>query len=142
MINYQDHHYMLGTSQTTMASLQQLRIPLPDTVTGAKASTFYIRTDMHRVGDGFAYFSWVWDIISREALSVIYSMLGDADSVTVYVRTNIQDSVSPSPSLDFHTYSAIMYRPIMTGDDGTPVARSQYSYQSLKLQFVDAVKVT
>ena len=66
-----DFQYALGVNPENLAELKKLRIPIPDQVVYAPASLYYVRTDGTRVGDGFATFSWIWDVISRENLAIL-----------------------------------------------------------------------
>lgn len=141
MPNYQaDSDYKIGVSIAKLASLRNLGIAPPDQVTFRPASVYYIRSDLSRVGDGFSSVIWVWDIISSEKLSKLMSFLNGADFVDLYIKTDLRDGTHAIPSNSFGIYSCKMWKPILSGEEGVPVARSPYALQTVQIKFVDLVE--
>lgn len=136
-----DVDYGIGATQATVASLRMMNIPVPDQVTYAPASSYYVRGDGSRVGDGYVTVQWVWDVISIEKLSVLLSFLGGGQWANVYIRTDIRDGTYPNPRSAFNTYTAIMLKPMFAGQEGVPIARSPYAVQTLPITFKNLVEV-
>jgi hypothetical protein len=137
----EDTLYKIGTDPVHMPSLKQLGIAAPDQVTFQAASTYYVRGDMSRIGDGYALASWIWDIMSIERLSKLTSLLSGADYVNLYIRTDVRDGTHASAADAFKVYSAMLWKPLLFGEDGNPVVRTPYAMQSVKLQFVNLVEM-
>jgi len=135
-----DTDYQLGTSLASMVTLKLLNIPVPDQVIFRPASAYYVRANMSRVGDGYKAASWVWDAISLNKLAIVLSFLGGADFVDLYVKTDLRDGTFRSPAASFKIYSCKMWKPILSGEEGVPIARSPYALQTVQLKFVDLVE--
>jgi len=131
--------YMIGATITTMASLRDMGIPPPDQAIFQPAATYYVRGDHTRVGDGTAVATWIWDVICLERLSAILDHLDGEDYANVYIQTAIRDGRYSRPSLEFDRYSAIMWWPLLFGQEGVPIARSPFVMQTVKIQFVNVV---
>lgn len=137
-----DTAYAIGQSQSTMLRLRMAKIPPPDQVIMNPTAKMYVRGDASRVGDGYRSCQWIWDVISGEKL---YNLLDIAGLVSgdfyklVYIDTDLRDGTTHIPKLT--TYSAIMYRPVLSGNEGTPIARSPYTYQSVKITFNRLIEV-
>lgn len=134
-----DRDYQIGTDVTAMLPLRRLGVPAPDVPVGSTAAVYYTRADGTRIGDGFTSVAWVYDIISRTALSRLMKFLGNSDWARVYIKTDIRDGNEALPRNAFGVYYGIMYRPILTGEEGSPIAGSMGAFQSVKIQFVDLV---
>jgi hypothetical protein len=143
MRNYQlDTLYRIGTSISNIIPLSKLGIAAPDQVTFQAASTYSVRADMSRVGDGFASAAWIWDVISIERLSSLLNFLGGNDYASVYIYTDIRDGTHAVAANAFKSFTAIMWKPLLFGQDGNAVVKSPYAMQSVRLQFVNLVEVT
>lgn len=135
-----DTLYKIGTSLSNLVSLKQLGISAPDQVTYQPTSVVYVRADMSRVGDGFTVVSWIWDIISIDNLARLMSFLGGSTYANVYIRTDIRDGTKAVAKNAFKVFSAIMWKPLLYGQEGVPVAKSPYTMQTVNLQFVNLVE--
>jgi len=131
--------YGIGTTITNIASLRNMGIPPPDQSLFQPASAYYVRGDHSRVGDGAARAIWIWDAICLERLSAILDHLNGEDYANVYIRTAVRDGRYSRPSLEFDRYYAMMWWPLLFGQEGVPIARSPYVMQTVKIQFVNAV---
>lgn len=134
-----DTDFRLGTTPQNLISLRRLGVPVPDTYPGDRATSYYVRGDNSRVGDGFAFVNWIWDVISQESLYRVLDFLNGEDFVRLYVRTAINRELYPSPRTAFNVYYGIMYRPNVSGIEGTPITRSPYAFQTVQIQFRDLV---
>ena len=130
-----DFQYALGVTPGSIAELKKLKVPIPDQVVYSPASLYYVRTDGTRVGDGFAMLSWIWDVISRENLAILLEPLGGVDYAYVYVKSDKRDGNHALPEEGYSVFYAIMWRPILAGTEGVPIARSSVSYQSVRVQY-------
>lgn len=130
-----DFQYALGVDPENIATLRRMMIPIPDQVVYSPASMYYVRSDMTRVGDGFGSITWIWDVISRDRLAVLLEPMGGAEYLYIYVKSDKRDGEHALPEEGYSIFYSIMYRPILSGREGTPIARSSKAYQSVKLQF-------
>lgn len=130
-----DFQYALGVDPENIVELKKLKIPIPDQVTYAPASLYYVRADGTRVGDGYATFSWIWDVISRENLAILLEPLEGAEYTYIYAKTDRRDGEYALPEEGYSVFYTIMWRPILMGREGVPIARSPKAYQSVRLQF-------
>lgn len=137
---YDDTKYKLGYYQNKMVSLRELGIAPPDQVTFQSASQYYVRSDMSRVGDGFGIITWVWDTISIPRLSKILAFLGGNESAELYVESDVRDGIYAIPKLAFNIYKATMWKPLLFGQEGSPIVRTSLVYQTVQLKFVNIVK--
>ena len=138
---YSDDEYALGASVATMASLRLMDVAAPDQIVWRDAAVFYPRSDMSRVGDGLPSFDWIWDVISISRLAAITSLISGAESGHIYVHTNRRIGTAPNLAAEFGVYYAMMYKPVLSGQEGVSVARATISLQTVKLTFVNAVAV-
>jgi hypothetical protein len=139
---YKDSLYKIGTDPLKLVTLKNLKIAAPDQVTYQPASTYYVRADMSRVGDGFAIATWIWDVISIERLSKLLAYLNGADYANVYIRTDMRDGTNAIAANAFRVFSAIMWKPLLFGQDGNAIVKTPYAMQSVKLQFVNLVELS
>ena len=139
---YLDDEHAIGLVPTKLAPLRLLGIATPDQVVWRDAAIYYTRGDMSRVGDGLPSWDWIWDVISMSRLSTILSLLSGQESAWIYAHTNRRIGTQPNPAAEFHIYRAMMYKPILAGQEGVPVARSTMAIQTVKLTFVNAVDQT
>lgn len=130
-----DFQYAIGDDPLNLASLRRMQIPIPDQVIYAPASIYYVRADGTRVGDGFATINWIWDVISRHRLASLLELMEGADFHYTYVKSDKRDGDYALPEEGYSVFYTIMYRPILSGQEGVPIARTANSYQSVKLQF-------
>jgi hypothetical protein len=137
---FDDTNYQIGTSPTTLLKLRDLSVPPPDQVIFRPAATYYVRADFKRVGDGFASADWIWDVLDLSSMYKLLSFLNGEDSVALYVVTDRRDGTIPNPKNAFELFYSIMWKPIMSGEEGTPIARSPYALQTVKLSFVHMVE--
>jgi len=135
-----DSLYKIGNSMTAMVSLKQLGIAAPDQVTFQPHSIVYARGDFSRVGDGFYVASRIWDIISIDRMSRLLTFLNGNTYAHVYIRTDIRDGTHAIAANAFRTFAAVMWKPLLYGQEGTPVAKSPYTLQTVNLQFVNLVE--
>jgi hypothetical protein len=139
--NYnKDTSYKIGASLTAMVALRDLNIGVPDQVTFKPAGLSYVRADYSRVSDGAAMASWVWDIISIHKLALLLNFLNGTTFASVYIQTDVRDGTFAIPKNAFKVFSAIMWKPLLYGEDGVPVARSPYAMQTVNIQFVNLVE--
>lgn len=133
-----DIQYAIGLDPNNLTPLngpKSLKIPIPDQVVFSPAAVHYYRADGTRVGDGFPSAMWIYDVISGTNLFLLLEILEEEDFVYMYVKTDERDGNSPVASEAFSVYYAIMYRPILSGSEGVPIARSSKAYQSVKIMF-------
>lgn len=136
----EDSLYKIGLSLTTLVSLKQLGIAAPDQVVYQPSSSVIVRGDFSRVGDGFSIVSWVWDIISIDKLARLLALLGGATYADVYIRTDVRDGTKAVAANAFKVFSCTMWKPLIYGQEGTPVAKSPYAIQTVNLQFINLVE--
>ena len=130
-----DFQYALGTDPNNLGTLRRMKIPIPDQVVYAPASVYYVRSDGTRVGDGFAVVTWIWDVIARHNLAILLEPMGGEDYLYTYVKSDRRDGEYALPEEGYTIWYAIMWRPILSGTEGVPIAKSPVSYQTVKLQF-------
>ena len=130
-----DFQYAIGADPNNLSTLKRMKVPIPDQVIYAPASLYYVRADGTRVGDGFASLGWIWDVISRENLAILLEILGGDDYVYTYVKSDKRDGNYALPEEGYDIFYSILWRPILSGNEGVPIARSPVSYQSVRLQF-------
>lgn len=135
-----NNEYKIGFLPNALASLKLLGIASPDQVTFQPASSFYSRSDFSRVGDGFIAVSWVFDIISIDRLANLLSYLNGATWNDIYIRTDMRDGTIPMAENAFKVYSAIMWKPMLFGKEGNPVAKSAVAMQTVNIQFMNLVE--
>jgi len=139
--NYtEDSDYKIGESLAKVVSLRLLNIAVPDQVTYRPASVYYVRSNLSRVGDGFTSVTWVWDMMSIEKLARLLSFLNGAEYASVYIKTDIRDGTHAIPANAFRVYSCMMWKPILSGEEGVPVVKSPYVMQTVQVKFVDLVE--
>jgi hypothetical protein len=136
-----DSLYKIGSSLSNLIPLKDLGLAAPDQVTYQPASSYTVRADMTRVGDGFIIATWIWDIISIDRMSQLLAYLNGADYVNIYIRTDKRDGTHAIAANAFKVFSAIMWKPLLFGQDGNAVVKSPYALQSVKLQFVNLVEI-
>ena len=126
---------------TNLLRLVDLGIPAPDQVIWRPFAESYVRADLSRVGDGSVQVEWVWDIMSVQELSTLMNMVFASHTHTyaeeVIIRTDIRTGDYADPCVAFANYCCTMWRPNLSGDDGTPVAKSAYAIQSVRILFTN-----
>ena len=135
MSDKKENKYAIGTDPNNLPTLRRMEIPMPDQVVYAPASVYYVRSDGTRVGDGYAVVSWIYDIISIDRLAALLEVMDGEDSAYLYITTDRRDGDVSLPEEGFHMYYAIMWRPMLSGSEGVPVARSSKAFQSVKIHF-------
>lgn len=127
--------FAIGHTPQTLVYLHQMGIPMIDQPIFNPHAVYVQRADGTRVGHGYAACQWIWDVISGSALSQLLEFIGDNDYAYVYIRTKEDKGLTVQPAEAFKVYYALMYRPIINGQEGVPIARSPYAYQSVQIQF-------
>lgn len=127
--------YAIGTDPNNLPTLKQLKIPMPDQVIYASSSLHYVRSDGTRVGDGYPVVNWIYDVISIDRLASLLEVMDGEDHAHVYITTDARDGDISLPEEGFHMYYVIMWRPILSGSEGVPIARSSKAWQSVKIAF-------
>jgi hypothetical protein len=135
-----DTDFKLGLAPNALVTLRNIGLAAPDQVTFRPASVYYVRADLTRVGDGFSSATWVWDMMSTERMSKLLSFLSGADYVRLYIKTDVRDGTHALPRNAFKVFSAIMWKPIVSGEEGVPVAKSPYVLQTVQVKFVDLLE--
>ena len=138
----EDTDYQLGLSPTGVIPLSKLRLPEPDQVVYRPAAIYYVRSNFTRVSDGYVSTEWIWDTMSIGRLSKLLSFLAGEDYANVYLVTDKRDGTYPNPKVSFGMFSAIMWKPILSGDEGIHVAQSPYVVQTIKINFVHMVELS
>ena len=135
-----DTQYQIGTNINRLASLKRIGVPPPDTTVFSPAASYHVRSDFTRVGDGFASTEWIWDTMSLSRLFNLLSFLNGADWASVYIATEKKDGFYPNPRTGFSVFSAIMWKPMLSGEDGVMLVGSPYVYQTVRIRFVNLVE--
>lgn len=136
---YADTDYALGFDPHFMISLRDLHVAIPDQITYQDASVQYVRSDMSRVADGYTILTWIWDTISVPRIARVSEFLQGKKSNIVYVRSDVRDGTFAVPSKAFKVYRAMMWQPLLYGEEGSPVAKTARMYQTVQIKYVDAV---
>lgn len=131
----QDMHYAIGTDPNNLSDLVRMHVPWPDQIVFEPASVYYTRGDGTRVGDGYITARWIWDLISLQKLSYLLEYLNGNDWARVYIRTDRRDGTYSNPRTAFAVYYGIMLKPIVSGNEGVPLARSPYALQTVSITF-------
>lgn len=134
-----DTNYQVGETPQTLIPLRRMLIPIPDQVVFQAAATYYTRADGTRVGDGVTSCEWIWDVISAANLSTLLGFLNGQDSARLYISTDRRDGTYPNPRSAFDVYYAIMWKPVVAGQEGVPIARTPYAYQSVRVRFTNLI---
>jgi hypothetical protein len=137
---YQDTDFKISLDIDNLISLRDMKVAPPDTVVWRKNAVNYVRGDFTRVGDGFASAEWIWDTITISRLSNLLYFLAGEDWASVYIQTHKNDGTYPAPELQFGVFSAIMWKPIIGGDDGVQIVGSPYTMQTVRIRFVNLVE--
>lgn len=141
MTSLQDEYQIRRSTDPAMMSFTVLRLPIPDQEIYATAAKIYARADFSRVGDGYPSLTWVWDVLSWGNLATLLDLLDGAEYTDVRVRCETRDGTYPNAIASFKTFTAVMLKPIMSGTDGVPIARSSNAYQTVTLRFRKLVAV-
>ena len=134
-MSHEENQYAIGTDPNNLPTLRQLKIPMPDQVVYDSASLYYVRSDGTRVGDGYSVVGWIYDVISIDRMAALLEVMSGADFAYVYIVTDARDGDISLPSEGFNMYYVIMWRPILSGSEGVPIARSSKSWQSVKINY-------
>jgi len=134
--------YKIGSTVSDLVTLQNLGVAIPDQVVYRPASVYYTRADFSRVGDGFASIEWIWDTISISRLSNLLAYLGGDTFKRLYIVTDKRDGTYPNTRIAFAMFDVMMWKPVLSGEEGVSVAKSTYVMQTVKIQFVDAIELT
>lgn len=137
---YADSDFKISTDIDALISLRSIKVPPPDTVVYRPRAVYYVRADFSRVGDGFTSAEWIWDTISIARLSSILSVLNDEEWADVYIQTQKADGTYATPKLEFGVFSAVMWKPILSGQDGIQIVGSPYTMQTVRIPFVNLVE--
>ena len=143
MSSYLDaSNYKLGLQPTQLLSLRDMDIAVPDQVIYRPSSNAYVRSDFSRVRDGFVSTDWIWDMISIARLATLLEFFGIEETVDIYVYTDKRTGMYSNPKISFALFTATMWKPILSGEEGVNVAQSPYVMQTVKIQFVNMVEVS
>ena len=134
-----DTDYRIGLVADTLVKLRDMNISPPDQVVFQPAAKYRVRGDLTRVGVGYATVHWIWDVASLERLANLLEFLDGEDSADVYIYTDRRDGRTHAPAEAFNVYSAKMWWPLLYGDEGVPIARSPYAFQTIDIQFKNVV---
>ncbi len=134
-----DTDYCLGVAANKMIPLRLLLVPDPDQVIYKPAAMFYQRADFHRVGDGFASIEWIYDILDNVSTYKLLEFLNGEESKGIYVRSDIRDGTYLNNGQAFNVFYAVMWKPILTGEEGVSVARSSKAQQTVKITFMNPI---
>ena len=141
MKNLLDEYKIRRSAGSTLFSFAKLGLPLPDQVVYTVASVYYGRADYSRVGDGYPQLVWVWDVLSRNKLAILLTLLDGADYADVVVRTDTRTGENPNPIPAFTTFTAVMWKPLLSGEEGVMIARSHLAFQTVSINFRKLVAV-
>lgn len=136
---YEDNDFQIGFTPQTLATLTRMKISIPDQVVYSAASVYYVRADGTRVGDGYASANWIWDVMKYEDVFALMGFLDGNDHNLVYIKTDKRDGTSPNPRTAFDVFQCIMWKPVLSGEEGLPIARSPYAYQSVRFHFTNLI---
>lgn len=136
-----DEYQIRRSSDPDMMSFARLDIPIPDQVVYHEYAVVYQRADHSRVGDGYPTLTWTWDVLSRERLATLLSVLDGEDYADVRIRTDARDGEESNAFSSFKTFDAVMWKPILSGKEGTPIARSSRAFQTVTVTFRKLVEV-
>ena len=135
MTTLHDEYQIRRAADPAMMSFTRLGLPIPDQVVYREFAKYYVRADQSRVGDGFPILLWVWDILTDRKLSILLSILDGAEYAVVRVRSEARTGIEPNPIASFKTFDAVMLKPVISGEEGIPVARSHVALQTVTVQF-------
>ena len=141
MKNLLDEYQIRRSGDSTLFSFAKLGLSIPDQIVYRVASVYYGRADYSRVGDGFPQLTWVWDVLSRSTLAILLTLLDGNDYADVVVRTDTRTGEDPNPLPSFTTFTAVMWKPLLSGEEGVMVARSNLAYQTVSVKFRKLVAV-
>jgi len=136
-----DEYQIRRAADPAMVSFSRLGLPIPDQVLFRESGIAYIRADLSRVGDGYPSVTWVWDVLSRHNVYKFVSILDGETYASVRIRTDKRDGEQGNPEASFTLYDAIMWKPILSGQEGTPIARSSLAFQTVSIEFRKLVEV-
>lgn len=147
-MRYSDHTWNEDTqyalcpaSADDVIRLQDMDVPKPDnSVIGFPV--YRVRADLTRVADGHLQCSWIWNTIARTSLYKLLAAVGITGATTyAHVKIYTDDRSGTTPSPEFKLYTAVMYAPNLTGDDGSMIVKSPYMLQSTRVIFNKLVEV-
>lgn len=130
-----DAYQIRRAADPALMSFTMLKLPLPDQVVYREHAIYYPRADFSRVGDGYPSLTWVWDVLSDNKLSILLAVLDGAEYADVRVRTEARTGDYSNPTASMKTFDAVMLKPIVSGEEGIPVARSHLAMQTVTVQF-------
>lgn len=141
----EDKDYRVGRAAANLLHLRDLAVPAPDQVIYAPYAVSYVRADLARIGDGAERIEWIWDIAFIQELSALmrlfFAAVTDQYAHLRYIRSDKRLGDFASPAQAFYNFSCTVWRPEVFGPDGNPVARSAFSFQTVKFVFTNLVVV-
>lgn len=137
-----DMDFKIGLTASRMFTLRDMKIPPPDQAPYKPGAVLNVRLDYSRVWDGYASFDWVWDTIALSSIYKLIELLNGAESGNVYVVTPKRITNYPNPQVSLGLFSAVMWKPDVSGEEGTFVVKSPYALQTVKVPFVKAVELS
>jgi hypothetical protein len=130
-----EEYQIRRSTDPAMVPFTRLKLPLPDQTIYREHAKYYLRADQSRVGDGFPTLTWVWDILTDNKLSILLGFLDGNDYADVRVRTEARLGTTANAEVSFLTFDAVMLKPILSGQEGVPVARSHTALQTVSVNF-------
>lgn len=129
----------INSAASPLYLLPYVNIPYPSDMVYSEAAVRYVRGDVSQGLAGFpeAWWRWRGGEITREALNNLIAFIGWAGSGLVYIRTRTNrydDQI-------YQNFSAQMYLPLLTGQDGQPVEQWVDAYTNVSVRFAGLVVV-
>lgn len=130
-----DEYQIRRAADPAMMSLGRLSLPVPDQVVFREYALVYVRADLSRVGDGYSSLTWVYDVLTRAHINSFVSLLGGANYASVRLRTDTRDGEYAGVTASFKLYDAVMWKPVLSGQEGISIARSDVAFQTVSINF-------
>lgn len=125
--------YKLGATLNGMARLPDLGVPDPFTPPFEKFSIRSQAGDGNIKGRGFPFAEWHWPSLTFAQVKRLTDFIPSTDaSAKVYMRTRLNDGT-------FANYYAVLVRPVLTGEDGTPAEQDVAVFTDVKVKFIHMV---
>lgn len=134
-MNIVEEYKIRRSTDPDLMSFERLKLPPPDQVVFREYGLVYVRADHSRVGDGYPSLTWVYDVISRANLYKFVALLGGEDYASVRIRTDTRDAEHAGVETSFKIFDAVMWKPVLSGQEGTSIARSDLAFQTVSINF-------
>lgn len=132
-----DTNYGVGLELDAIIRIRDFGLAVP-TVDYRPFQAVYSRGDITRAGDGPASVAWIWDVLYLEKVGSLIRYLfsgEDEQSAACYIRTDKRVGYYGLPSQAFAVFSAIAWRPLLYGPDGSYADDTPYQVNALRLMF-------